>query len=112
MSIEAIMKDIFDHIRSSETEKELEVRPELWKRMDRRLSHRKHQAKPNWKKLAWMAACMLIIIVAMFGLSMQSSAYEVEDFKSSGMPYFTMDQISPLQKDFDATNQYPHLQFF
>ena len=106
------MKNIFDHIKASETEKELELRPELWNRMDRRLSQRKHQAKPNWKRLVWMAASLLILMIAIFGLSLPSNGYEVEDFNASGAPYFTMDQISALQKDFDVNNQYPHLQFF
>jgi len=98
------MQDIFNHIKSSETEKPLEVRPELWNRLDRRIGNRRRRSQPNWKRFIWMAASLLILMITVFGVSIKSDSYSVEDLNTSGYPYFTKDDISGLERTSQEDN--------
>ena len=103
------MKEQIDKIiKSSETEKSLDIRPELWDRLERQLDNtdriehsfiRKNRSS-NRKITSskWLAAASLALILTITStFYLQMNSYEMEDLPTSAKPYFTKDDLSGLE---------------
>jgi len=87
------MENIDDFIRRSETNKELELRPELWRRLERRLDdevpHR--PTKSLWKP--WIIAASIMMLFGFSFFWKTSNAYSVEDLSADKAPGFSKEEF-------------------
>jgi len=89
------MKPIDEIFKNSETEKSLEVRPELWRRLERRLEvedgESEVKTRPLWRP--WMVAASLVILVGASMLWKTSNQYSVEDLSADAAPEFSKEEL-------------------
>ena len=107
------MKEHIDKIiNSSETEKFLNIRPELWDRLERQLDntdriehalvHRMHRSKVRITRSKWLAAASIALIFTITStFYLQMNSYTMEDLKTSTKPYFTKEDLSGLEAYYD-----------
>ena len=89
------MNSIDDIFKNSETEKNLELRPELWNRMERHLNRRKVRSP----KSKWLVAASLTLIISMTSLLyLNIDFYEVEDMTVQNAPRFSKEEIAGLEQ--------------
>jgi len=107
------MKEHIDKIiQASETERPIELRSELWDRLDRQLdsserleSSLQQKKRTKRRRIAgskWLAAAslaLILTIVTSFYLQMHS--YTIMDLKTSSEPYFTKEDLSELEHYYD-----------
>ncbi len=87
------MENIDDFIRRSETDKEVEVRPELWRRLERRLDDDIPQSATASIWRPWMVAASVLVL---FGFSLfwrTSNSYDVEDLSAEKAPDFSKEEL-------------------
>ncbi len=108
------MKEHIDKIiKSSETEKSLDIRPDLWDRLERQLensdsiemSFAKKQRTKRRKIVGgkWLAAASLALILTIIStFYLQVNKYQMEDLNTSKEPYFTKEDLSGME---DLYNQ-------
>lgn len=102
-------KTIDDIFKNSEHEKELELRPELWEKMERTLSNdpahtpsttapvSKRLITPIYKKLM-IAASLAFIFASAYALSITFNEYQVEDLVPSHVSSFTKEEIVSIDE--------------
>lgn len=104
------MKSKIDtQIRTSETHKHIELRPELWNRLERQLDsidrlEGRLLKKPKRKKTklsrtqSWLvAASFTLILMALTTYVANSNTYQLEDLNANADPYFTKRELSDLK---------------
>lgn len=90
------MKKIDDIFKQGEHQKELNIRPELWDKLERQLDEGKDSAGFNWRSL--MIAASAIVLLSMTTLLyLNIDSYEVEDMSVSLSPYFFKEEIANLE---------------
>ena len=99
---------IDDLFKKSETAKEIELDPQLWSRLERRMdSSPISELKLKRKKrigstLRWsqlMVAASFVAVFSLVGtLYMQMSTYTVTDLDAAARPYFTKDDVESLKQ--------------
>ncbi len=98
------MKHIDDIFREGEHQKNLELRPELWQRLERRLDQPSEPVKRKWRP--WMVAASTILLVSLSALLLLNiDSYEVEDISAGLVPYFTSDEIAHLEDVYTIPQQ-------
>ena len=89
------MRNIDDIIKGSETEKALDIRPELWDRLERQLDH--NNGSPSWS--TWKIAASFLLLFSMTTLLyLNIDFYQVEDMTINGQPRFSKEEISGLEE--------------
>lgn len=103
------MKEHIDKImKSSKTEKSLDIRPELWDRLERQLDNsdrierslikRKRKSRTQIRGSKWLAAASLALILTVTStFYIQMNSYKMEDLNTSAKPYFTKEDLSGLE---------------
>ncbi len=94
------MENIDDYIRRSETDKDLEVRPELWRRLERRLDDDHPKVVPT--KSIWSPWMVAASVMLLFGFSFfwkSSSVYNVEDLAADKSPGFSKEELAIFDYD-------------
>lgn len=91
------MKKSIDQLfKNSEHEKALEVRPELWNRLERRLDQDRPY-KRQWH--SWLVAASLILVLTMTVLLLLNiDRYHVEDLSGEVAPHFSKENIANLEE--------------
>lgn len=90
------MKNKIDQIfNQSEHQKALDLRPELWDKLERRLDG---EGSPKASKWNWMLAASILLIFSLSTLLyLNIDTYEVEDLSNEIQPYFSAEEISNLE---------------
>ncbi len=99
------MENIDDYIRRSETDKELELRPELWRRLERRLDDDVPYTPTTSIWRPWMIAASVMML---FGFSLfwkASNTYQVEDLSADMTPGFSKEELALFE--YNYTNYPP-----
>ncbi|MFT6809639.1 MAG: ferric-dicitrate binding protein FerR (iron transport regulator) [Saprospiraceae bacterium] len=112
------MKEHIDKIiKSSETEKHLDIRPELWNRLERQLDNSDsmersiaRKQRPKRRKIVgskWLAAASLAIILTIIStIYIQLNSYHMEDLNTStAEPYFTKEDLSGLENFYNQPDR-------
>jgi len=88
------MENIDDLIRRSETEKHIELRPELWRKLERRLDDDVPKAKgrPFWRP--WMIAASIMMLVGFSVVWKSSNNYSLEDLSAEKAPGFPKEELA------------------
>jgi|GEM_PF-2464142 len=117
-------QNIDDIIKQSETSKSVDLDPQLWQRLERRLdfnsvpdvdnniSHmstslgdRRRRRKKNSKMLfsrVMVAASFAAVFALVSALYMSASKYQVTDLEVQSRPYFTKDDVDGLNRYYPA----------
>lgn len=102
-------KTIDDIFKNSEHEKELELRPELWEKMERTLFNdpahtpsttapsRKRFSTPIYKNLM-IAASLAFIFASVYALSITFNDYQLEDLVPANASSFTKEEIVSIDE--------------
>jgi len=87
------MKNIDELIKNSETEKNIEVRPELWRKLERRLDDAPESSvqKSIWRP--WLIAASVSLIFGFSILWKASNNYQVEDLHADITPTFSKEEV-------------------
>jgi len=92
------MNHIDDIFKNGEHQKELEIRPELWDRVERRLdgdgAHKRQGSMRPWM----VAASMTLVITMSALLYLNIDTYEVEDMIVAIEPHFSKEEVADLEK--------------
>lgn len=88
------MRNIDDIIKSSQTEKPIELRPELWQRLERQLDEDKPPVVRSLRSQLLVAASVIVLMAAVSLIWSEMNRYTVEDLITEEQPYFTKDQLS------------------
>ena len=80
-----------------------EMRPELWNKLDRRLS----DIRPPKRGLRmWLTAASILLLASMLTLlNINSDTYQVEDLLIEDQPYFSKEEIEGLDAVYIAENR-------
>lgn len=90
------MKKIDDIFQQGEHQKELDIRPELWDKLERHLDEGKGSLSFDWRPL--MVAASSIVLISMTALLyLNIDSYELEDMSASLSPYFYKEEIANLE---------------
>ena len=90
------MKKIDDIFKEGEHQKALEIRPELWDKLERQLDGDKSPSTFNWRP--WMAAASTVLLMSLTALLyLNIDRYELEDMSASLEPHFFMEEIANLE---------------
>ena len=90
------MKNIDDIFKEGEHQKELEVRPELWDKLERQLDGEERRSAFNLRP--WLVAASIVLFMSMSTLLyLNIDHYELEDMSASIEPYFFMEEIADLE---------------
>lgn len=87
------MKNIDELIKNSETERNIEVRPELWRKLERRLDDAPPASEQRSFWRPWLIAASVSLI---FGFSIfwkASNNYHVEDLLADQTPTFSKEEF-------------------
>ena len=91
------MNHKIDHIiKNSQHEKALDIRPELWQRLERRLDD--HSEGPR-KSPRWLVAASLFVVLSLATLLILNiDRYRVEDLPVDNEPNFSKEHIANLEE--------------
>ena len=89
------MTNIDDIFKNGEHQKALDIRPELWSRLERRLDE--HPPARPWKK--WLIAASLLLLFSFTTLLyLNIDVYQVEDMTVTSEPRFSKEEIGGLEE--------------
>ncbi len=90
------MRSVDDIIKSSETQKRIDINPQLWDRVEEKLDQRDLVKKKN--RQIWMvAASMAFVMVSAIGLLRYNTPqYQVEDLINTNHPLLSNELINQL----------------
>ncbi len=91
------MKKIDDIFREGHHQKRLEIRPELWDKLERRLDGNKTPIISLWRPWIVAASTVLIMCMTML-LYLNIDTYEVEDLSVYLKPQFYKEEIINLEE--------------
>lgn len=83
-------------IKLSETEKDLQLTPLLWQRLDRKLNRNKKILAP-WIRIIGIAASILLLSASIYIYSIRSHSYLLEDLDITGKPNFSKEELKDIE---------------
>lgn len=92
-------KTVDDIFKNSEHEKVLEIRPELWDKMERTLSNEPSIKKktPLFRRLLF-AASLAFIIASSYAIAISLNDYQLEDLTPTEASNFTKEEIVSIDE--------------
>jgi len=87
------MDNIDDLINRSETEKNLELRPELWRKLERRLDEDEPVVRTRSFWRPWMIAASVMLLVGFSTIWKSTNLYSVEDLSADKAFGFTKEEL-------------------